>query len=154
MSPIDVLDECSTDCAELSRGELEQEHRVLQEFLHLAPVGLLRCTLDGSITVMNPMSAQLLAPLGLGRSNLNFFELLETVNQDIRMLVHTFSDTVGVICDNFRILLPPDPQGRELPLALGVTVMRVSATRDPLLVVLTDQTGPLKLQRLQGGFAR
>lgn len=143
------------DAPTVSREHLEQEYQVLQEFLHLAPVGLVRTTAHGDITVMNPMAAQLLAPLGLaGQGAPNLFELLETVNQDIRLLVQTFDDTVGVLCENFRVLLPPDLQGRERPLALGVTVMRVSAPEDPLMVVLTDQTGPLKLQRLQGGFAR
>ena len=133
---------------------LGQEFRVLQEFLHLAPVGLLRVAENGDITVMNPMAAQLLGPLGLGRTALNLFEVLEPFSQDIKLLVQTFHDTVGVICENFRILLPASSGQGDGPWALRITVMRVSARDDPLMVVVTDQTGMVKLQRLQGGFNR
>lgn len=133
-------------------GILRQEFRVLQEFLHLAPVGLMRVAENGDITVMNPMAAQLLGPLGLGRSAFNLFEVLEPLSQDIKLLVQTFHDTVGVICENFRILLPASSGSGDGPWALGMTVMRVSAREDPLMVVVTDQTGSVKLQRLQSGF--
>ena len=134
--------------------ELSQEYRVLQQFLHLAPVGLLRLREDGDIHVMNPMAAQLLGPLGLDRGVVNLFELLEPVSQDIRLLCKTFNDVVGLICDNFRVVLPAASTGADSPWALGITVMRVSAKDDPLMVVVTDQTGALKLQRLQGNFVR
>ena len=134
---------------------LRQEFQVLQEFLHLAPVGLLRLADGGDIAMMNPMAAQLLAPLGLGSQlQPNLFELLEPISQDIRLLVQTFSDTVGVICENFRVMMPTSRDDVERPLALGVTVMRVSAREDPLMVVVTDQSSAVKLQRLQGGFMR
>ena len=133
---------------------LEQEYRVLHEFLHFAPIGLLRAGTDGQISVMNPTAAQFLAPLGLDRGVLNLFELLEPISQDIRLLCNTFSDTVGVICDNFRIVLPAASVGGDGPWALGITVMRVSAQDDPLMVVISDQTGALKLQKLQSSFAR
>jgi PAS domain-containing protein len=138
----------------LDHEELTQEYRVLQQFLHLAPVGLMRLREDGEINVMNPMAAQLLGPLGLDRGETNLFDLLEPVSQDIRLLCKTFSDMVGVICDNFRVVLPAASTGADGPWALGITVMRVSAKDDPLMVVVTDQTGALKLQRLQVSFAR
>lgn len=134
--------------------ELAQEYRVLQQFLHLAPVGLMRVRENGDINVMNPMAAQLLGPLGLDRGEINLFNLMEPVSQDIRILCKTFSDMVGLICDNFRVVLPAASSGAEGPWALGITVMRVSAKDDPLMVVVTDQTGALKLQRLQVSFAR
>jgi PAS domain-containing protein len=138
----------------LDHDELTQEYRVLQQFLHLAPVGLMRLREDGEINVMNPMAAQLLGPLGLDRGETNLFDLLEPVSQDIRLLCKTFSDVVGLICDNFRVVLPAASTGADGPWALGITVMRVSAKDDPLMVVVTDQTGALKLQRLQVSFAR
>ncbi len=138
----------------LDHEELTQEYRVLQQFLHLAPVGLMRLREDGEINVMNPMAAQLLGPLGLDRGETNLFDLLEPVSQDIRLLCKTFSDVVGLICDNFRVVLPAASTGADGPWALGLTVMRVSAKDDPLMVVVTDQTGALKLQRLQVSFAR
>lgn len=134
---------------------LLQEYRVLQQFLHLAPVGLLRMASNGDMTVMNPMAAQLLAPLGLGQQlQPNLLEMLEPISQDIRVLLQAFSDTVGVICENFRIMMPAASGSTDGPLALGITVMRVSAADDPLMVVLTDQSNAVKLQRLQGGFMR
>lgn len=134
--------------------QLTQEYRVLQQFLHLAPVGLLRVRDNGDINVMNPMAAQLLGPLGLDQGEVNLFNLLEPVSQDIRILCKTFSDVVGLICENFRVVLPAASTGADGPWALGITVMRVSAKDDPLMVVVTDQTGALKLQRLQVSFAR
>lgn len=138
----------------LDPAALEREYRVLHEFLHFAPVGLLRAGLEGDISVMNPIAAQLLAPLGLDRGVLNFFELLEPISQDIKLLCRTFSDTVGIVCENFRIVLPAASTAADGPWALGITVMRVSAQDDPLMVVITDQTGALKLQRLQSSFVR
>lgn len=135
-------------------AELSQEYRVLQQFLHLAPVGLLRLRENGDIHVMNPMAAQLLGPLGLDRGELNLFELMEPFSQDIRLLCTTFHDVVGLICENFRVVLPAASTGADSPWALGITVMRVSAQHDPLMVVMTDQTSAVKLQRLQGSFAR
>jgi len=138
----------------LDPAELVQEHRVLQEFLHLAPVGLMRLKLDGSITVMNPMAAQLLAPVGLDRGDFNLFKVLEPLSADIALLLQTFHDTVGVICENFRVLLPVMLDVEDPPLALGITLLRVSSPTDPYMVVVTDQTQAVKLQRLQGSWIR
>ena len=134
--------------------DLAAEYRALQEFLHLAPVGLLRTDRQGTITMMNPMAAQMLGPIGLGQGDLNLFSILEPLSPDIRLLVQTFHDDVGVICDNYRVMLPVRLEAADAPEALGVTVMRVSSRGSELMVVVTDQTSAVKLQRMQASWIR
>lgn len=132
------------------------EARALQQFLHHVPVGLLRTRTDGDIVIMNPTAARLLAPLGVeGMPNL--FRVLAPVSTDVQLMVQAFDRPAGVACDDLRVLLPvPEtpPAHVELPLALGVTVMRVSGDGAHLMWVLTDQSAAVRLQRLQAGWMR
>ena len=61
--------------------------RALLEFLHLAPVGLLRMRPDGHILMMNPAAAQLLSHLGFGPGEPNLLDMLDPVSPDLRALL-------------------------------------------------------------------
>lgn len=139
-----------------SAGAALAEARALQQFLHHAPVGLMRTRTDGEIVMMNPAAARLLAPLGV-EGMPNVFRVLAPASTDVQLMVQAFDRPAGVACDELRVLLPqPErpPHNAELPLALGVTVMRVSGDQAHLMWVLTDQSAAVRLQRLQAGWMR
>jgi hypothetical protein len=137
-----------------AQADLEREYNSLLQFIHLAPVGLVQARHSGLITMMNPMAAQLLAHIGFGDGDgdLNLFEILDKASTDIRTLVQTFTRTTGVLCDNFRILVPEVEGAVDAPIALGITVLQLQADADGLMVVITDETTAVKLQRLQASW--
>ena len=138
----------------LSPQELVQAHGDLMRFVHLAPVGLVQTNRHGDIQQINPKAVQLLAPLGLAQGELNFLKLLDAASSDLRTLLHVFAHSSGVICENHRIELPASfthPDGVQ---AFGLTVLMLDADRDSLMVVITDETHALKLQRLQAQWQR
>jgi hypothetical protein len=138
-----------------SEAELRAELRSLMQFVHLAPVGLIQCRIDGRISLMNPMDTQLLAPLGLtdGQGELKLFDILDKASPDLRTLVHTFKRTTGVICDHYRILMPEAQAALDALIALGITALMLPGTLDCLMVVLTDESAQIKLQRMKASWA-
>jgi len=138
---------------------LRAEVRALTQFVHLAPVGLIQARVDGQIALMNPMATQLLAPLNLfdGDGELNLFDILDKASPDLRTLVQTFKRTTGVICDRYRVLMPEihdhRPAALDAPIALGITALMLPGTLDCLMVVLTDESANIKLQRIKASWA-
>lgn len=144
-----------TDTVSALRAELLG----LMQFVHLAPVGLVQARMDGQIALMNPMATQLLAPLNLfeGEGDLNLFDILDRASPDLRTLVQTFKRTTGVICDGHRILMPEiqdnSPAALDAPVALGITALMLPGTLDCLMVVFTDESAHIKLQRMKASWA-
>jgi hypothetical protein len=142
-----------------TEAALRAELRGLMQFVHLAPVGLVQASMDGRIALMNPMATQLLAPLDLfdGEGELNLFDILDKASPDLRTLVQTFKRTTGVICDRYRILMPElkdhSPAALDAPIALGITALMLPGTLDCLMVVLTDESANIKLQRIKASWA-
>jgi hypothetical protein len=138
-----------------TEAELRAEVSSLMQFVHLVPVGLVQARVDGHIRLMNPMASQLLAPLGLADSpgELNLFDVLDKASPDLRTLVQTFKRTTGVICDHYRILMPETQAVLDAPIALGITALMLPGTLDCLMVVLTDESAHIKLQRLKASWA-
>lgn len=132
------------------------EYRALLQFVHLAPVGLVQARHSGLITMMNPMATQLLAHLGFGDGDaeLNLFDLLDKATPDVRTLAQTFRRSSGVVCDNFRVPLPEQPGQPQAPIALGLTMMQLQADPDGLMVVITDASAEVRLQRLRASWMR
>jgi len=56
--------------------DLAAEHEALIQFLYIAPVGLAQISPDGSIGMINPISAQLLMPLSRDGSLTNLLGCL------------------------------------------------------------------------------
>ena len=78
-------------------------HDALLQFLYQAPIGLLQTTLDGEITMINPMSAQLLMPFVPDGNLFNLFDVLEPVAPELRQLVANTRAEVAVICEELCI---------------------------------------------------
>jgi hypothetical protein len=139
----------------LNPEQLQLEYSALLQFLHLAPIGLVRARFSGEIMLMNPMASQLLNPIGMHDVDFNIFDILDKVSKDVRMLVQEFPDSKDVIlCEDFQLLLPEAKGGKDAPIALGVTIMRLPADPDTLMVVITDASGAWRLKRLQASWIR
>ena len=59
-------------------------NEALMQFLYRAPIGLLQTTLDGTIEMINPMSASLLMPLSRDGTLDNLFVAFEAVAPQFR----------------------------------------------------------------------
>jgi hypothetical protein len=137
--------------------DMLREYRALLQFIHLAPVGLVQMKHSGDITMMNPMATQLLAPLGFGDGgDLNLLTLFDTVTPDLRLMVQGFSRVTGVLCDKHLVHMPETDASltADAPLALGVTAVQLQADPDTLMVVLTDESSAIKLQRIRATWGR
>jgi nitrogen-specific signal transduction histidine kinase len=139
----------------LSDSELRLEYSALLQFLHLAPIGLVRARFSGEIVLMNPMASQLLSTIGMHDVEFNIFDIFDKVSKDVRMLVQEFHNSKDVIlCEDFQLLLPENKAAKDAPIALGVTIMRLPADPDTLMVVITDASGAWRLKRLQAAWIR
>lgn len=139
----------------LSDSELRLEYSALLQFLHLAPIGLVRAHFSGEIVLMNPMASQLLSTIGMHDVEFNIFDIFDKVSKDVRMLVQEFPNSKDVIlCEDFQLLLPENKAAKDAPIALGVTIMRLPADPDTLMVVITDASGAWRLKRLQAAWIR
>ncbi len=81
-------------------------HEALMQFLYQAPIGLMQVAPDGEITMINPMSAQLLMPLAPDGNLLNLFDVLASAAPSLRAMASAYAAPSGVVCESLRIALP------------------------------------------------
>nr|WP_316642456.1 diguanylate cyclase [uncultured Roseateles sp.] len=122
------------------------EHEALLQFLYLAPVGLVSTDLDGTVNMINPLAAQLLLPVAPNGELDNVFTALEGVAPELRSLASAFTADSGPVCENYRAQLTAGVRGKSDPHYLGITLMKLDATR--LMAVLSDLTQTVKQERL------
>ena len=127
-----------------------EAYEALIQFLYQAPIGLAQTSLDGSIEMANPMSAQLLIPVSPDGSMDNLFDVLADVAPHLRGMVEAYAPTRGVVCESMRIRLQPDSRGQSAPQMLSFNLLKLGTNR--LMVVLSDITR--EVQREQQGLAR
>ena len=111
----------------------------LIQFLYQAPIGLLQTTLDGEITMINPMSAQLLMPLVPDGNLLNFFDAMESLAPQLRSLAASAREPGSVICDGLQVEhrtagAPDDAASRTLSIRL------IKLDQATLVASVTDAT--------------
>jgi hypothetical protein len=112
---------------------LAAEHEALMQFLYLAPVGLVQTAADGTIVMINPVSAQLLMPLQRDGDLTNLFDALSGVAPGLRDLCAAYAPARGMVCDGLRIHLGgPDARATRL------TLLKLDDAR--LMAVLADVT--------------
>ena len=124
-----------------------EAHEALMQFLYQAPIGLVQATLDGEITMINPMSAQLLMPLAPAGDLSNLFDVLQAATPQLRAQAAAAPYPGGEVCDGLRFAVGAAPPGEELPPTLSLRVLRLDARM--LMCSLTDVTAALRLERLQ-----
>ena len=118
-------------------------YEALIRFLYQAPIGLLQTTPDGEITMINPMSAQLLMPLACDGDLTNLFEVLATVAPDLRARVADFQPPDGVICDEQRLVLPK--AGEEPARTLSLSLLKLDQAT--LMASISDITHAVQLEQ-------
>ncbi len=96
-------------------------YEALIEFLYRAPIGLLQARPDGEVTMINPMSAQLLMPLVPTRDLGNLFDVLAPVAPGLRALAAQHTTPGSVVCDALRLPLPAAAGRPPQTLALSIT---------------------------------
>jgi diguanylate cyclase (GGDEF)-like protein/PAS domain S-box-containing protein len=126
-------------------AEISDEHEALIQFLYLAPVGLIQAALDGTIAMINPISAQLLMPLSRDGSLCNLFTALENVAPALRHLCADFSGQQGVICDAMYLHLNGESPRQDAGKVLSLSVVKLDDTR--LMAVLSDVTQQVARER-------
>ena len=99
-------------------------YEALIQFLYQAPIGLLQIRPDGTVTMMNPRSAQLLMPLARQGNLDNLFEVLDEVAPDLRAM----ADAAGDDDDPVGSVATADVAG-----VLGKKPQSLSPARDSLL---------------------
>jgi len=126
-------------------SNIAEEYEALIQFLYLSPVGLAQTSLDGEISMINPVSAQLLMPLSRDGNLTNLFTALEGVAPELRQLTAQFSPAHGMVCDALRIQLNAGVRGKSDPQMLSLNLLKLDETR--LMAVLSDVTLQVKRER-------
>ena len=128
--------------------QLRAEHEALIQFLYLAPVGLVQADIDGSIALLNPISAQLLMPLSRDGGLDNLFTALESVAPELRHLCADFERPSGKICDGLHVHLhagSAGSAGKKVPQVLALTLLKLDAER--IMAVIDDVTLQVRRER-------
>ncbi len=112
------------------------EPETLTQFLSRAPLGLLQTTLDGSIEMVNPMAAGLLAPLSSAGRLDNLFGVLGGALPRVRALVAAFDQVSGTVCESMRVPLVGPADAGEAK-ALYFSLFKLDAAR--LLAIVSDR---------------
>lgn len=124
----------------------QEAHEALMQFLYQAPIGLVQATLDGEITMINPMSAQLLMPLAPQGDLSNLFEVLKDAAPQLRALAIAAPWPAGHVCDGLRLPIGAAAGDAEVPQTLSIRIVRLDARL--LMCSVTDVTADLRLERL------
>lgn len=130
--------------------DIALEYEALVQFLYLAPIGLVQTTPDGTVSLINPVSAQLLMPLSPDGDLDNLFDVLAGVAPGLRECVARFAPPSGVACDGLRVRLEANAGDPAAPQVLSISVVKLDEGR--LMFVLDDVT--LDVERERRGLER
>ena len=127
-------------------SDFRDEHEALIQFLNSVPVGLVEAALDGTIGMINAISAQLLMPLSRDGTLANLFTALENVVPSLRPLCADFSPPRGIICDAMYIHL--NSNSKSASTVVSLTLVKLDQSR--LMAVLSDVTLQVRRERESG----
>ena len=113
--------------------------------LYQAPIGLVQTTLDGEITMINPMSAQLLMPLAPDGNLDNLFTVLAPAAPHLRELAAAALKPGDVICEGLHVALRSASTASSATTTLAVRLVRLD--EDTLLASLSDITQSVRQQQ-------
>ena len=114
-----------------------ESYESLIQFLYQTPIGLVQTKMDGTVELLNPMSARLLMPLSHDGGLDNLFDTLDSVAPQLRGLVAAFQPLSGAVCESLRVKIAR-PGGRAAPQVLSISLMKLGP--DQLMTVLSDAT--------------
>ncbi len=123
----------------------DADYETLLRFLHMAPIGLVETNIAGDIELMNPLSTQLLAPLGTGAGISNLFDALESVAPDLRERAANFGPAFGMVHDGFQMQVEQGVKGKHDAQVLSLTLLKLDATH--LMAVLSDVSASVQRER-------
>jgi len=127
------------------------DYGALIEFLYQAPIGLLQTTLAGEITMINPMSAQLLMPLVSDGNLLNLFDALETVAPQLRGLAADAE--CGLVCEGLRVeQRVPAERSHQPPRIVSIRLLKLAG--GTLVASVSDVTAAVRRETQQLDFER
>jgi diguanylate cyclase (GGDEF)-like protein len=113
-----------------------EDDEVLLQFLYQVPIGLLRTTLDGEITMINPMAAQQLMPLAPHGNLANLFDVLDAAAPALRQQVRTYQGNSGVIFESLRVAVDTGQRSPRQPLILDIRLLKLAG--DALIASVSD----------------
>jgi len=123
--------------------EFGAEHEALIQFLYLAPVGLVQTNVQGDVTMMNPVAAQLLMPLSHDGGLDNLFTALAGVAPELRERTAQHGEPYGKICDGLHVYLQAG--ARRGPQILALTLLKLDPER--VMAVINDITEQVRRER-------
>ena len=126
-------------------------YEALIQFLYRAPIGLAQTTLEGEVSMINPMAASLLMPLAVGGSLDNLFDVLQGVAPQLRGLAaQAAADaaTGQALCQSLRLVMPTTahtdvPQAP--PTVLSLELIKLDA--NTLMASLHDVTATVQAEQ-------
>ena len=121
-----------------------QAYEALIQFLYQVPLGLVQTTLDGRVTMINPMAASLLMPLSPGGDLANLFDVLAAVAPRLHALAAPAAEPGTVLCDDLRVLLPPPTRGAA-PATLSINLRRLDEAH--LMASISDVTAAVQQEQ-------
>jgi diguanylate cyclase (GGDEF)-like protein/PAS domain S-box-containing protein len=84
-------------------GSSAKAFEELLQFLYLAPVGIVKFGIDGTVDLINPMASQVLLPLVPNGDLNNLYDSLSPLVPDLRQVVGKFTANAGTILDQQRL---------------------------------------------------
>lgn len=129
--------------------DFADSYESLMQFLYQAPIGLVRTTLDGTVEMLNPMSANLLMPLSPSGDLENLFSVLRDVAPQLQAMAEAFDAPTGVICEPTRFELAGVKHPAGAVQVISISLLKLDERN--LIAVVTDAT--LEFLREQRGLA-
>ena len=117
----------------------DEDDEALLQFLYQVPIGLLRTSLDGEITMINPMAAQQLMPVSPDGDMANIFDVLRESAPGLRQQVQGFTGSSGVIFESLRVTVDRGPehlQRSQPPHILEIRLLKLAG--DALIASVSD----------------
>lgn len=125
--------------------DIATEYEALIQFMYMAPVGLAQIAPDGTISMINALSAQLLMPLSRDGTLENLYVALESVAPDLRARCNDYAPAYGMVFEELRLQISAGVPGKIDARILSLSVLKLDAQR--LMAVLTDITQQVRRER-------
>ncbi|MGF6274516.1 PAS domain S-box-containing protein [Massilia sp. UYP11] len=126
-------------------NEFGAEYEALIQFLYLAPVGLVQANVQGDVTMMNPVAAQLLMPLSHDGGLDNLFTALAGVAPELRERTARHGAPYGKVCDGLHVYLEAGAGAKRTPQILALTLLKLDPER--VMAVIHDVTDQVRRER-------